>query len=382
MPDTTNDKKSFINALKWTGGEWLLALCVMLLLLAAGYIIAHGRVKGAEHVQLDKKQMQIIKKYFDNNPDTGAVIETRKSIREVRTRLVMLFLKGEYDDKLSGTLSNELTTMLNMTGNGEAYDYLADKKMLMQSYFWLTGSKTYLEAWLWCLIGVLASLIYYVSIANTKSLTTAGDEDSGSFNPGEIPGQIGKMFYAPAVTIVLILGYHYLSGSNSNMIDISVNNGLIVFSFIAGFFSGRLMKFLDKLKELILPFSSSNESPAGTTAPATVTGSDTTVQLQLSPSLEQSPEGPDIIENGFNAAEVILTPDSGGDPITLVNPADDQSDVFSATQVRSGKYSLKATMTYKKDDRTIINMAGQQKVEISKTSSSFTLLLDKTEDSG
>jgi hypothetical protein len=255
--------------------------------------------------------------------------------------------------------------------------------MLMRSYFWLTGSKTYLEAWLWCLIGVFASLIYYVSIANTKSLTTAGDEDSGSFKPGEIPGQIGKMFYAPAVTIVLILGYHYLSGGNSNMIDISVNNGLIVFSFIAGFFSGRLMKFLDKLKELILPFSSSNEPPAGTTtAPAASTGSDATVQLQLSPSLAQSPEGPDIIENGFNAAEVSLTPDSGGDPITLVNPADDQSDVFTATQVLNGKYSLKATLTYKKDDTTIINMAGQQKVEISKNGNTFTLLLDKTGDSG
>jgi hypothetical protein len=98
--------------------------------------------------------------------------------------------------------------------------------------------------------------------------------------------------------------------------------------------------------------------------------------------LAQSPEGPDIIENGFNAAEVSLIPDSGGDPITFVNPADDQSDVFTATQVLNGKYTLKATLTYKKDDTTIINMAGQQKVEISKSGNTFTLLLDKTEDSG
>lgn len=104
------------------------------------------------------------------------------------------------------------------------------------------------------------------------------------------------MFYAPACTIVLVLGYQYLTDSNDNMIDISVNNGLIVFAFVSGFFSGRVMRFLDRLKELILPFGTATQ----TTITHTETGkADITVTLDLTEAVEKSQEGASISEAGL-----------------------------------------------------------------------------------
>ena len=372
----------FFKAGTWTGAAWLFSLCLMLTMLAIGYIIAHNRlnIQGREYVQLDKKEMQTIKKFLDtypDNPDTTAGITD--SIRKKRTNLIQLYLKGEYDNKLTANQTNELDSMLNLMSNSDAYDYLSEKKLSKQSFFWLTGSYAYIEIWLWCLIGVLASLIYYVSIANTKSLKTAGDIDSGSFDPAEIPGQVAKMFYAPVVTIVVILGYHYLSAGGSNMVDISMNSGLIVFSFIAGFFSARLMKFLDRLKDLILPYSSTDNPPV----PATdkKPKADVTVQLQLSPALAGSPDAVGI-KAKLNEAEITLTPESGGDPVSLAGTSEDKPDTFSVSQVTNGKYVLNATMAYKKDDATTINLTGQQDVEINDANSAFTLVLDKAEGDG
>lgn len=379
MSKLFNSINNFFKAGSWSGAAWLFTLCLMLILLAFGYIIAHNSldIQGREYVQLDKRQMLTIKKFLDNNPDTSANSDARDSVRTKRTNLIQLYLKGEFDDKLTIKQRNELDSLLNKVSNAEAYDYLSDKKLSKESFFWLTGSNAYIEAWLWCLMGVLASLIYYVSIANTKTLTTTGNDDTGNFAPGEIPGQVAKMFYAPVVTIVIILGYHYLSGGESNMIDITMNTGLILFSFIAGFFSARLMKFLDRLKELILPFSSS-DTPTTATAKKN-SSTNISVQVKLSDSLAGSPDAHGIISK-FKEAEVTLTPESGGDAIALTNTSDDKPDVFAVSEIPDGKYVLKAMMAFKKDDTTQISLTGQQDVEINEKNNAFTLVLEKTDE--
>lgn len=59
--------------------------------------------------------------------------------------------------------------LLAQMKNQDITDYLIDKKFMVSSPFWLTGNKTYLEAFFWSLMGVLVSLVYYVSIANAKA---------------------------------------------------------------------------------------------------------------------------------------------------------------------------------------------------------------------
>jgi len=198
---------------------------------------------------------------------------------------------------------------------------------------------------------------------------------------------------------------------------------LLLFSFICGFFSGRVMKFIDRLKDLVLPVSSSSSTGAtgstngtdgadsgtgasgtnGTATEATGTTSDNniaetantgntvtaetangtgvTVSLQLAPEVAQSADGPDIVEGGFNTAVVTLQPAAGGSPITLAVPSEDQGANFTAKQVPSGKYTLQASMAYK-NTTTVINLSASEAVEVSGASNSFELQLDKTAVSG
>jgi hypothetical protein len=163
------------------------------------------------------------------------------------------------------------------------------------------------------------------------------------------------------------------------MTDISIGKGLLLFSFICGFFSGRVMKFIDRLKDLVLPVSSTDST---STAPATATNAaDIVVSLQITQALSQSPEGAGIIEGGFNTATVTLQPAAGGDAITLQTPAEDQGAGFTTKQVPFGKYTLKAAMAYN-NAGTIINLSASQDIEVNVTNKSFDLQLDKTAVNG
>jgi hypothetical protein len=221
-----------------------------------------------------------------------------------------------------------------------------------------------------------------VSIANRQSLKVAGDADTGPFDPAEISGQVSKMFYAPVSALVLVLGYNLLTADNNKMTDISIGKGLLLFSFIAGFFSGRVMKFIDRLKDLVLPLSATGNAAATTdnSNAANEKVADITTELQLAPELALTPEGADIVDGGFNSATVTLKPETG-DVITLVKPADDQSAGFTAAKVPFGKYILQASLASKIGD-TIINLAANKDIEVNDANKTFQLELDKTTGAG
>lgn len=372
----------FFTARSWSGASWLLSLCCILTVLVAVYIWIHqDKNRGREYIQLNASQIQGLNNVLSLYPDSGKVVLQTDSARRSRGKrdsAVIGFMQSEYRGNIDSVQILQLRSVICGFDNKDIGNYLAGKKIIVRSFFWLIGSDVYLEAWLWSLFGVLVSLIYYVSLAYSKSLSIIGDDDCGKFDPSELPSQIGKMFYAPACTIVIVLGYHFLSASSSNMIDINVNKGLIIFSFISGFFSGRLMKFLDKLKDLFLPVTETSNT--GKTNAALKT--DASVQLKLSESLLQSPDATAIVEAGYNAAVVTLTPEAGGAMIKLENPEDDQADLFSGKQIALGPYVLQASLSYKKDEDTIINMAGKQTVLLKEGDNNFTLLLDKTQEEG
>lgn len=370
----------FLQAKTWSGREWLLMLCFLLGVTVLVYVFTHSIWKGNQYVQLDKKQLQLVYKYLAYDSSLQAKDSTVNDPNLKRNLFLDHFLRTELHQKINGRQLGETMSLLAQMKNQDITDYLTDKKFLVSSPFWLTGNKTYLEAFFWSLMGVLVSLVYYVSIANAKSLNTAGTEDTGSFDPAEISGQVAKMFYAPACTIVLVLGYQYLTDTNDNMIDISVNNGLIVFAFISGFFSGRVMRFLDRLKELILPFGTASQN---TVTHAETGRADITVTLDLAEAVEKSNEGAFIAEAGFNAATVTLKPLNGKETIALVNPADDQSDDFMGKAVPFGKYILSAQLAYKKeDDGSIINLSAEEEITINQSSITKAMLLQRMTEEG
>lgn len=368
-----NDSMQFLQAKTWSGRSWLLMLCFLLSVVIIGYVVSHNIWKGKQYVQLDKQQILLLNKYLNNDQHKSSNSDSISFYRQQRDTYLIAYLKSEMHQQLDQKEFTRTMDLISKMNHESVIDFLAEKKFLVHSVFWLTGNKAYVEALLWSLMGVLVSLIYYVSIANTKSLHTAGTDDSGSFDPAEISGQVAKMFYAPTCTIVLILGYQYLIDTNNSMIDISVNNGLIVFSFISGFFSGRVMRFLDRLKELVLPFGTSSQP----TTTQSVQSGDIEVTLDLSESVSKSEYGPSLAEAGFNASIVSLVPQKGGDVISLINPAEDQADTFFGKNIPYGTYQLQAILSHKLDDDTIINLQAQKEIEIKSVQEKISVTLEK-----
>ncbi len=365
---------AFFKAKIWSGAGWLLTLCVILVVVAGIYIWAHACNKGHDHKTLDTTQLAGIDNAISKFPDSAKDSAAERKSRDAQ---IIAFLNNEYNGRLNKDWIVRTNLVLAQLDNAGAKQYITTKEIIVDDFFWFTGSGSYVEVLFWALFGVLVSLIYYVSLANSQAIKPVTDPDIGPFDYSQVPAQVAKIFYAPACALVLVLGYNMLNSDNK-MTDISIGKGLLLFSFICGFFSGRVMKFLDRLKDLVLPESSSTSSGGSSAAAA----ADITVGLQLSPAAVQLPEAADITEGGFNKATVTLTPDAGGDAITLTAPTDDQGAQFTGKQVPLGKYTLKAALAHTDSAGATTNLAASQDIEITAAATSFTLSLDKTADNG
>ncbi|WP_183564870.1 hypothetical protein [Mucilaginibacter sp. SP1R1] len=392
---------AFFKAKIWSGAGWLLTLCVILVIVGVSYLWAHSCYKGTDHKKLDSNQLLNIDNVLAVYPDPDSVFnpllkdKVKLKVAIVKTRgerdkALFNFLTSEFGCQIDECCLKEMDGLLVDLNNKDVKTYLNTKEVIVKDFFWFVGPGSYVEVLYWSLIGVLVSLIYYVSLANRQQLKQIGDDDTGildtagvgAFDSSEISGQVSKLFYAPVCALVLVLGYDMLSSSGNKMTDISMGKGLILFSFISGFFSGRVIKFIDQLKELVLPLGSKDKPTTGTPTadnpPADQKNADITVELQLAAAL--SAQGADVIDGGFNSAIVTLKPQTG-DAITLTKPVDDQGAIFNAAKVPFGKYNLQATMASKSGD-TIINLAASKDIEVNDANKSFELELDKTSDAG
>ncbi len=329
------------------GHRWQFALIAMLLSVLAVYTITHyiwQDRRGKEFVQLNKGQMDVINASIMVNPDSNLHCEALLLQRKERDAFIINYLQTEYHHNIDAAYLSDLRYLMAKQSSKDLFSYLSKARILIRGPFWLTGNTIYVEAFFWSVFGVLVSLIYYVSLANAKGSTVAGADENDSFNPREVPGQLAKLFYAPACTMVILLGYHIISSSD-NMVDISANKGLLVFSFIAGFYSIRLMKFMDRLKDLLLPSVASplrseaaGAKPAAPPAVATVKvilKTDGGMRAEVKKQLETS---------GYQEAEVKLTPEAGGDAIVLSSAGKDQPSIFTADKVKPGNYHVLANL--------------------------------------
>jgi len=121
----------------------------------------------------------------------------------------------------------------------------------MKANFALTGYLLYFEIVLWTIFDVMCSLLFNVGQVR-RNTTTDPNNDKAIIDPSEIPSQIAKMLFAPFCTIIVYLGYCLLN--EKSLIDLSAGKGAIVFAFIGGYYNTRLIAFLEKLKELLLPY--------------------------------------------------------------------------------------------------------------------------------
>lgn len=424
----------------WTAKRWFTTLIVLLIAWAGLYALLHAdeERKGYEYVSFSKNQIRQINRILttetsilQNTDDQQLAANVTDSLYplsestpapkkyqteaathaayvpcdlDCRTEKVILYINSEYENGISEDQLNTIRKYISTFGPEQVGIFLADHKVKVRSYFWLTGPSVYIEIVFWVIFGVICSLLF--SVGNVVRRT-----DKLGFDPNQIIYQVAKLFYAPFSAIIIVLAYSYFN--NSTTLNIDASEGIVVFAFIAGLYSGRVMNFFDKAKQVLLPSGnngvsddvavSDRPSPVATkkevkrnatTKPkeyspqvdkATVTDADilkemdaadrrssassdeddakgieeVDIDLKLDLSGLYDEEKSELQKLGFKKAIVTLHNVNGKDIIPAKKLGEDTS-TFVAKGVRPGIYIARATLSQKLKDDNIINLFGEK----------------------
>lgn len=364
--------------------RWLTFLAISLLMLVGIYLYLHSKNSfllkeryGWETIQLRPARIQTLNYIFLNRPvvtSPDAVTNAPEAMTDVVTGQTpaedQVELAGEYlinelgsgifDSTYSaktGSVKNKAPNVAIQIGSLDTVQLHHIKKILrrlpvevcvsflleqhfrVRSYFWLIGGPAYWEVIFWSMFGVLASLLYAVSTATREENTES------SYKPTDIAYQFAKLLYAPLATLVIIFAYHIIGSDNNSMVDIEAGKGMLFFSFIAGFYSGRLMMFLERLKDILLPFDSAKpQSEPKTTPKPEPTPNDVVVAVRVNPTAIDSEKLSDINEKFLDRTTLTLTRDGVVVHQFEKNEGDQEGD-FIARQVKPGTYLLRASLS-------------------------------------
>jgi len=428
----------------WTNRKWFTFVALFLVLWIGLYLFAHlGRVhSGYQYSKFTTPQIQQINRILYNNDipatenkvDNSSVVvmeyDTLKndSIIEVSHPITantspvanicddschvskaMIYITSEFDNRIKEDQLNVIRQYISSFGSYEVGVFLSEIKVKVKSYFWLTGPSVYLEIVFWVIIGVACSILFAIGNASRNNSTTAI-----AFNESEIPYQVAKLFYAPFCTIIMVLSYNYIK--HRNVIEVNTNEGMIVVSFIAGLFSGRLMSLLERFKDVLLPehtitapnpeYNNSDvhyngigaiAAPVQNFGHAHITQSEeeeedidlvesipedikeVTIELKLEVSGLFEEEKNELLANGFSAAVVTLHNVNGKDILTLKYAGGDAGYTFISNNVKPGIYIARSTMTQKLIDNYIINLFGEKTAYITHENNNIELYIKRYE---
>jgi hypothetical protein len=259
----------------------------------------------------------------------------------------------------------------------EAVDFLANLRLRVRSYFWLTGPEVYFEIIFWSWFGVISSLLFNLSIV-ARNRTTSPLNTQSVFDSSEVPYQFAKFGYAPLCTLTIVLGYNFFN--DQNIADISSSKGVIVFAFLGGFYSARLIAFLDRLKEVILPNAGTADLPAQPPSKPLLL---TDITLKLIPD-DMSLE-PDVInefaERGIGDAKVTLEHESTAKLYTAERSGEDQTSSFVVSNIPPGKYLISVDVTKEVGGRAV-TLTAKQREDIEASKSTIDVTLRKADEEG
>ncbi len=237
------------NSAKIALGPWqsIMTIIFALLFFSIVYIIYHGIVRGSMDQKLPDDVKTAVTLILNDTAKTKYLPANFDSIKVDKACSFILLniipkdssaekiFRAKYENLSSNIMISLLPTISVSTG----------------SYFWLNTNKKYLEVIFWSIFGVLASLLYFISEAMRTN----------SFKRTEISVYLAKLFYAPLISVIIIFSYRLITSSNSAKFD-NTSTELLVFSFILGFFSGRAIELLNKIKDIILPGKTTAEDEA------------------------------------------------------------------------------------------------------------------------
>jgi hypothetical protein len=263
----------------WTAGRWFVVLIILLFASVGGYLYTHAdnARTGYQLTQFSSSNIDQLNRILYNASipviparqikDTAHIVaagdstisdSARQAYERVqqtpltmqvcddtcRINKALLYVRTEFDSKLQKDQEDIIKAYITTFSAQEVGSYLAQLKLKVTSYFWLSGPFMYLEMIFWVIFGVICSNLFMLgNLGRTRGFA--------AFDPREVPYQVAKFFYAPFCTIMLILLYNYVK--QNDVIEVHATEGMIVFSFIAGLFSGRMMSFLERFKDALLP---------------------------------------------------------------------------------------------------------------------------------
>ncbi|WP_031529312.1 trypsin-like serine protease [Dyadobacter crusticola] len=253
--------------------NWFFKFGSIFIVLIITYAILHTfKIYDQEEIVnfTDQEQANItalVDNYIAGDSSSPDKKRVTSALKDTIVKNVERFVTTRY--KLSSESRNELREVLIQFANsGFSASFLIDFKLRVHSYFWLTEDGVFLEIIFWSLFGVLCSLFFYVSESMAK----------GEFKTDQEYIHAAKLLYAPITTLVVYLSINALISSG----EVNLNNlrhGLIILSYVLGFFSGRTIDLLGRIKDLVLP--AGNNETAQSKADGDFEKLDEEVQQQL-----------------------------------------------------------------------------------------------------
>ncbi len=322
----------------------LTGVIAVLVIIAAVYCVWHTIKTGSVNERLSDTDKSVVTFILT---DTSANLTSR-----IKVEKAIQYLFEEIppaDSLIFRKIKNEYSAL---TING-FLNALPSVTIETSSYFWLNGDMKYLEVIFWSVFGVLASLLYMASETMRK----------GEFKAAELPVYWAKLFYAPLITLVIVLSFNIITSASQAKIE-STSIEIIIFSFVLGFFSGRAIELLNKIKDVILPGkSTTQEESAG--------------RLMLAGTVD-IPEEIKNLKPGFDKSKmkVVLIPaDDRGHPLEKET---DKDGAFYFTPAKEGLYDVEVTK--KINDKLYSASIKNKKITKEKPVELTSLLLQKERD--
>lgn len=228
--------------------RWFIwAICISLF-ISIIYVVFHMRIPGSEIRSLSTDQLSTINSLitkYEAETDTSKKNSLLKAIKNcLETSLLVSFNNDT-------TASKSIDALVVSSPPSQLTIILPTYAFEVKSFFWLKGRKVYAELLFWVWFGVISSVLYKAINQYKK----------GCFSKKLIYDHIAKFFYAPFVAIVLYLCSDLLSSQKLIALD-KISYGAIVFVFILGFFSGRAIVLLNRVKDVIIPANAEDQEDA------------------------------------------------------------------------------------------------------------------------
>lgn len=400
---------------RYSEQKWFNTLILTTIITGAAYLLLHVVVKedqGFEYELLDEDQIQHITSiYYEDkknqepqmakgqqeNVDTlarmgeAAVVPVQfkdpvgkfavqgqrdKSKKLAQDAQVLRYINLQFANKVYPAQMDSIRDYLRYASEQESINALDQTRFRVESYFWLIGPAVYFEIMFWSWFGVLASILFSLGMVARNSTTDTGNPLS-VFDASEIPSQIAKMVYAPLCTLAIVLGYNFFN--DQNIVDISSSKGVIVFAFVGGFFSSRLVAFMERLKELIMPLSGTTDLKPNKAAPLVL--QNVPVKIQLDEASIPAEQRTEIAETGLSGTAIVFENEVTGEKVEAVNSGEDQSPAFSVSGLKAGTYTVKAAWSGQVAD-TPMSLESVQTVDLRSADVPVEIILKKAEGAG